>query len=459
MNPRLQQAAESGSIDQLYALIDENPYILENMDAVPFVTTPLHIAAASGNIPFAKEIMNLKPSFARKLNASGYSPLHLAVDKDKTKFVASMLWLDNGLARVKGRNGITPFLSLVSRGNADLVAECLLTSPECIQDETVDSQNALHLAVKHDRFEVLQVLTGWIQRMSQRNADSIEYRVLNESDLNYNTPLHLAASKNDHQAYFYTLRFFPNMQMVRLLLECRSVQRNKLNGEKLTFLDILRNQGQRDAGGGDLRSQGPRVVGEDLDLEQVAIKSGCKEGASLPRSKARFEILKSPFTFWTFCSTGMRRLRTDTSDEARGVFLIVCILIITATYQTALQPPGGVHQSDDANAGSVVMKQTFFIFLWISNTLGFCCAILYTFCLIPLRSLFVNWFFWIGTSLCISYALAMAVISPHPLVFISAAFAFFLLIALYILLEVFIQRWRNHRSVDPKPRLSWFWKV
>ncbi|KAF3610728.1 hypothetical protein DY000_02045291 [Brassica cretica] len=390
MDPRLQQAAESGSIDELYALIAENPYILENMDA---------------------------------LNTSGYSPLHLAVDKDKTKFVASMLWLDNGLARVKGRNGITPFLSLVSRGKAHLVAECLLTSPECIQDETVDSQNALHLAVLHDRFEVLQVLTGWIQRMSQRDADSIEYR------------------------------------MVRLLLECRSVQRNKLNGDGLTFLDILRNQGQRDAGG-DLRSQGPRVVGgEDLDLEQVAIKTRCKEAASLPRPQKRLEILKSPFTFWTYCSTFVRCLRTDTSDEARGVFLIVCTLIITATYQTALQPPGGVHQSDDANAGSVVMKQTFFIFLWISNTLGFCCAILYTFCLIPLRSLFVNWFFWIGTSLCISYALAMAVISPHPLVFISAAFAFFLLIALYILLEVFIQHWRNHRSVAPKPRLSWFWKV
>ncbi|WZZ57484.1 hypothetical protein YC2023_057591 [Brassica napus] len=442
MNPRLQQAAESGSIDQLYALIDENPYILENMDAVPFVTTPLHIAAASGNIPFAKEIMNLKPSFARKLNTSGYSPLHLAVDKDKTKFVFRMLMLDNGLARVKGRNGITPFLSLVSRGKAHVVAECLLAFPECIQDETVDSQNALHLAVTHDRFEVLQVLVGWIQRMSQRDADSIEYRVLNKSDLNYNRPLHLAASKNDHQ-------------MVRLLLECRSVQRNKLNGENFTFLDILRNQGQRDAGG-DLRSQGPRVVGgEVLDLEQVAIKTGCKEAASLPRPKKRFEILKSPFTFWTYCSTFVRRLRTDPSDEARGVFLIVCTLIITATYQTALQPPGGVHQSDDANAGSVVMKQTFFIFLWISNTLGFCCAILYTFCLIPLRSLFLNWFFWIGTSLCISYALAMALISPHPLVFISAAFAFFLLLALYILLEFFIQHWK----VAPKPRLSWFWKV
>ncbi|KAJ0256990.1 Ankyrin repeat-containing domain-containing protein [Hirschfeldia incana] len=444
MDPRLQQAAESGSTDELYALIHENPYILENMDAVPFVSTPLHVAAASGNLPFAKEMLNLKPSFARKLNTSGYSPLHLAVYMDQDEFVVRMLRLDNGLARVKGRNGITPFLSLVLRGNVDLVAECLLASPECIQDESVDRQNALHLALINDKIEVLQVLTGWIQRMSQRNGYSIESCVLNKLDFNDNTPLHLAASKNDHQ-------------MAKLLLECRLVQRNQVNGDGLTFLDILRNQGQRDAGGA-LRSQGPRVVGEDLDLEEVAMKTGCKEAASLPRSKERFEILKSPFTFWTFCATFMRRVRTYTSDEDRGMFLIVCTLIITATYQTALQPPGGVNQSEHSNAGSVLTKHAFFIFLWVSNTIGFCSAIFYTFCLIPRGSLFENWFFWIGGSLCISYALAIAVISPHPLVFLPATFAFFLLIALYIFFQVFVLHWWKHLTVAPELRLSWFWK-
>ena len=121
---------------------------------------------------------------------------------DQDDFVCRMIWLDGGLARVKGRNGITPFHLLAQKGNADLVARCLRGSPECIQDESVDRQNALHLAVIHDRFEVLQVLTGWIQRMSQRDADSIESRVLNKVDIDYNTPLHLAASKNDRQACF-----------------------------------------------------------------------------------------------------------------------------------------------------------------------------------------------------------------------------------------------------------------
>ncbi|XP_009149304.1 ankyrin repeat-containing protein BDA1 [Brassica rapa] len=151
MDPRLQQAAESGSIDEL-----------------TIVTTPLHVAAASGNLPFAKEMLNFKPSFARKLNTKG------------------MIWLDGGLARVKGRNSITPFHLLALKGNADLVARSLRKSPECIQDESVDRQNALHLAVMHDRFDVLQVLTGWIQRMSQRDADSIESRVLNNVDIDYN---------------------------------------------------------------------------------------------------------------------------------------------------------------------------------------------------------------------------------------------------------------------------------
>lgn len=105
------------------------------------------------------------------------------------------------------------------------------------------------------------------------------------------------------------------------------------------------------------------------------------------------------------------------------------------------------------------MKQAFFILLWVFNTLGFCCAIFYTFCLIPLNIVFVNWFSWIGTSLCISYALAMAVISPHPLLFLSGTVAFFLLIALYLLLEAYIQHWRKHRTVPSEPRLSWFWEA
>lgn len=120
MDRRLQQAAESGSISDLYALIDENPCILENIDALPFVNTPLHIAAACGKIAFAVEMLNLKPSFAKKLNTNGCSPLHLAVEKDQQELVTWLLRIDPSLAGVKGREGITLFHLLVLRGNVDL---------------------------------------------------------------------------------------------------------------------------------------------------------------------------------------------------------------------------------------------------------------------------------------------------------------------------------------------------
>nr|VDD42437.1 unnamed protein product [Brassica oleracea] len=386
MNQRLQQAAESGSINDLYALIDENPCILENIDAMPFVNTPLHIAASCGEIAFAVEMLNLKPSFAKKLNTNGCSPLHLAVEKDQQELVTWLLRIDPSLAGVKGREGITLFHLLVLRANVDLVVECLITSPECIKDVSVNGQNALHLAVVNERFEVLQ--------------------------------------------------------MVKLLLECRMVQRNEVNGEGLTFLDILRRQGQIVEGG---------------DLEQAALKTGCKQAASLPKlMKKTYDFFKSPITFWAYCSTHTRRISSDTSDEARGVFfLIICTLLITATYQTSLQPPGGVTQSE----GHAVMKQTFFIVLWVSNTIGFCCALFYTYSLLPARGLLTLWFFYIGASLCVSYALAMAVISPQPLVFLTACFALYLLFPLYVLMEVFLRQWQRHQTVAPDPKLSWFWKV
>lgn len=104
MDPRL-IVTQIGNIDELYEVIHENPYILESIDAVPFINTPLHVASASGNLPLAMEIMNLKPSFARKLNTYGLSPLHLAIEEGQTRLVLSLLKVDPNLVRLPGREG------------------------------------------------------------------------------------------------------------------------------------------------------------------------------------------------------------------------------------------------------------------------------------------------------------------------------------------------------------------
>lgn len=80
MDPRLAEAARSGNTDTLYALLRGDPYLLENIEAlVPFINTPLHEVVISKQTGFAIEMMNLNPSFARKLNPDGFTLMHLTV--------------------------------------------------------------------------------------------------------------------------------------------------------------------------------------------------------------------------------------------------------------------------------------------------------------------------------------------------------------------------------------------
>jgi hypothetical protein len=73
---RLNAAALAGDIDLLYTVIQDDPSILDDIDLIPFIETPMHIAASMGHLQFATEIMTLKPSFAWKLNPQGFSPIH-----------------------------------------------------------------------------------------------------------------------------------------------------------------------------------------------------------------------------------------------------------------------------------------------------------------------------------------------------------------------------------------------
>ncbi|KAJ0044823.1 hypothetical protein Pint_04761 [Pistacia integerrima] len=145
---RLKKATEQGDLDALYALISEDVYLLEHIDEVPFVDTPLHMAASAGHIQFALEIMRLKPSFVRKLSKHGFTPMHLALQYEQTQMVLRLLDVDRNLARVRGREGKTPLHYVAEKGMVEILFEFLADCPESIRDVTIQRENALHLAVK-----------------------------------------------------------------------------------------------------------------------------------------------------------------------------------------------------------------------------------------------------------------------------------------------------------------------
>ncbi|XP_045792167.1 ankyrin repeat-containing protein BDA1-like [Trifolium pratense] len=156
---QLKAAAEVGNIDFFYAVIQDDPYILECMDSIPFVETPLHVAASKGHLKFATEIMMLKPSFALKLNQQGFSPIHLAMHNDQTMMVYRFVNLNKDLVRVRGREGMTPLHFASQIGEVDLLAEFLFLCPESIEYLTVRRKTALHIAIKNQQYEAILIMT------------------------------------------------------------------------------------------------------------------------------------------------------------------------------------------------------------------------------------------------------------------------------------------------------------
>ncbi|KAG5046907.1 hypothetical protein JHK86_016313 [Glycine max] len=161
---RVNLAAQEGDIDGLYTVIQENPHVLEDIDSIPFVDTPLHVAASVGHLRFVTEVMRLKPSFAWKQNPEGLTPIHLALQHGHDNVVLRLVSINNDLVRAKGRKGRTPLHLASKKGEIDLLTKFLLACPNCIEDVTVKSETALHIAVRCGQFEALQVLVGWLRR-------------------------------------------------------------------------------------------------------------------------------------------------------------------------------------------------------------------------------------------------------------------------------------------------------
>ncbi|KAF5944338.1 hypothetical protein HYC85_018415 [Camellia sinensis] len=165
MDPDLRGTARAGNINDLYAIIQSKPDIL---DKELFVETPLHVAASPGETNFALEILRLKPSFRRKR----LSPLHLALQNKHSDTVRRLVKFDSKLIRVKGREGLTP-LHFVAKTDdqlsfadqkVDLLSKFLDVCSSSINDVTIHEETALHIAVKSSSFYTLQFLLIWLQK-------------------------------------------------------------------------------------------------------------------------------------------------------------------------------------------------------------------------------------------------------------------------------------------------------
>ncbi|KAL7188425.1 hypothetical protein ACSBR1_038304 [Camellia fascicularis] len=152
-------------IEALYNLIQQDPFVLDKIDQVPFVDTPLHVAISTNQTHFAKEIASLKPSFVVKLNQCGYSPIHLASMVGQVGIVKELITIDPKLRLLKGQEKTTLLYCAAMAGHINVINLLLDGCPQSFVELAIWNETALHLAVKSNHFEAFKLLFEWLQKL------------------------------------------------------------------------------------------------------------------------------------------------------------------------------------------------------------------------------------------------------------------------------------------------------
>lgn len=219
------------------------------------------------------------------------------------------------------------------------------------------------------------------------------------------------------------------------LLECMSLNRNIQNKSGMTALDVLR------ANGSHMNIK---------ETEKIIQHSGGKTRDSVTTFNTMSVFLKTPVSFWEHCSTGLARYKSNMTDGTRNALLVITALIITATYQTAVQPDD---DEDFIKSNDVVSK---IVLLWGFNTIAYFLSMALTFILIPVGGAYTWWYICITLPLDCSYVLSTYMkynLRPNEIP-ISLIYIYVIVILGFLVgLLVFYVRWRRTtRKSGPEPK-------
>ncbi|KAJ4961911.1 hypothetical protein NE237_021821 [Protea cynaroides] len=233
----------------------------------------------------------------------------------------------------------TPLLEAAKSGNLESFYK-LLGSDYSILDRA-DKQfrdNPLHLAVSKNH----RLFAAEIANLKPSLA-----RRLNQHGL---SPLHIAAE------------YGHNLEIVKLLL-CdnghfvkRAAKINTTNNDEETAFDVFNkangSQKQPVEEDGVVYVVTDQVQGDERETEKKMRKILKSKGAKSAENICRTRALDSGIKWLLKIPKSLSfKVDKDTSSEARNVLLVIFILIVTVTYTTGINPPGGLWP-DDSNDGS-----------------------------------------------------------------------------------------------------------
>ncbi|KAL6123416.1 hypothetical protein ACLB2K_075938 [Fragaria x ananassa] len=385
---RLFESSQTGNVQVLHQLLAENQLLLHSV-SLASRGSPLQVAAVAGHVDFVKEIVRLKPAFAEELNQDGFSPMHIAAANGFLEILRELLTVDSKLSQLKGRDQWTPLHYAAVRGRVGIIREMVLACPDSVEHVTVQGETVFHLAVRNSQFEAVRVLVTLVREIGKLN-------VLQMKDHLGNTVLHLATWKKQHQVVDWLdhigtglacalevnnvnqsgltaldlLLIFPSEAGDREMVELVR-QRNKLdilnmkdnngnsvvqcllaiNGTSTPATLDVNSTNQSGLTALDLLLIFPSGAGV-LEIDGILRGSGALRARDIVHTNHNHTVLSFPAENQHNLQTDPKNLveyfkfkrGRDSPDDARNVLLVVAVLVATVTYESALNPAGGLWQ-------------------------------------------------------------------------------------------------------------------
>ncbi|KAI0527326.1 hypothetical protein KFK09_002926 [Dendrobium nobile] len=297
--------------------------------------TALH-AAVWGSYEIAQMLLERMPTLNRQADASLSAPIHYAVSLQDVRMVRLLLQANTTVAHLLDGNGHSAIHIAASKDYTNIIWEILWHCPDAIELIDRDGNNFLHVAANKDATAVVKLVL----------SNPLFIHSINETNHKGNTPLHLAAMNH-------------NIEIVHLLMSNSRVNKNVINCEDLTPLDVALST---DASKFGFRRKkmikALRSNDTKFDLRRMEIIMSEDQGCS---------------------EEELDRHRTMTNNLA-----LVAVLIATVTFAAAFTLPGG-YNSDDSNKGqgmAILAKKLAFKVFLISDTIAMISSMFVTFLLI-----------------------------------------------------------------------------
>ncbi|XP_008232265.1 PREDICTED: ankyrin repeat and sterile alpha motif domain-containing protein 1B-like [Prunus mume] len=159
------EAAWSGCVESLNALIEKDPHILRNL--APVLTsktlTPLHISASLGHLEITKTYLTYIPELAEALNSVRSTPLHLASSEGHKEIVQALLLVYPGACLCFDEKGRIPLHYAAMRGDVEVLKKLTHANHDSIYVRVDNRSTVLHLCVKYNQLECLKFLVQLVR--------------------------------------------------------------------------------------------------------------------------------------------------------------------------------------------------------------------------------------------------------------------------------------------------------